>query len=84
MKTTFYGVISEFYETETLAEKVVRTACKEPKNQFRQTFGQTAFILWMENEKEADDLVRRIKNKAANAHCLMQIYNGMVRERRAA
>ena len=61
MKTTFYGVEAEFYDTGVV--KVCMTEKrteKVPRNQFKRKHGLSAFKVWLLNKKVADEMLAEI------------------------
>jgi len=69
---TYYCLNVEFYDnfdeediylfTEVKACVTSRQAKVKPKNQFKQTYGLTAFKLWLSTEQRANELCEMVKS----------------------
>ena len=89
MKTTFYGIMAEFYNkaaldsngnlmpyVDTKAEITdIKQLNKKPNNQFRQEDGMTAFKIWFICEKIAKSIRNMIKCGELTDEDLISFYN---------
>ena len=63
MKTTFYCVNAEFYDTrEVKACMIEKQAKKKPNNQHRRVEGMQAFKIWLLREDLATAMVENLLN----------------------
>ena len=90
MKTTFYGIMAEFYNktildsngnkipyVDTKAEITdIKPLNKKPNNQFRQEDGMTAFKIWLTSENRAKTILGLIKSGEIYIDDLISFYNG--------
>jgi len=81
---TFYCVHVEFYDnfdendqvsfTEVKACITSRQAKIKPKNYFKQSYGITAFRLWVEDEQQAKKLREMAKNGDTDIYEVISFY----------
>ena len=63
MKTTFYCVGAEFYDTREVKACMTETqAVKKPNNQFKRVYGLTAFKFYTPRQETAIKMVEYLKS----------------------